>query len=198
MASNKDKSFFEKYNLKWVFTVGIITLILAIIFSIVSENLVSKLNATFSLLILVLIILLGIFFDIIGIAVTKADEKPFHAMASRRIKEANLAIKLIRNAGPVSNFCNDVVGDISGIISGAIGASIIFKLINIYGFKNTALLNTLIASITASLTVGGKALGKSYALMHYEKIVFTLAKLLNKVEQLLKVEFFKQKKYKKQ
>ncbi|MFQ8767640.1 MAG: hypothetical protein ACLR8U_14850 [Oscillospiraceae bacterium] len=43
-------------------------------------------------------------FDIIGVAVTAADEKPFHSMASRKVPEAGEALKLIRNAGRVSSF----------------------------------------------------------------------------------------------
>lgn len=190
-------SFSNKYNLKWVYTITIITFLLAIAFSVISENLVQRLNIIFAMLILLIIIVIGIVFDIIGISVTIADEGPYHAMATKRIEEANLAIKLVRNANQVSNFCNDVVGDISGIISGAVGASIIFKLINVYGFKNSALLNTLIASFTAALTVGGKALGKSFASVHYEKIVIEIAKFLNKIENLLNIELFKNNKKKK-
>ena len=196
MSSKEDKSFFEKYNMKWVLTITVITFILAVIFSVVAENLVDKLEVALAFLILLFIIIIGIIFDIIGIAVTKAEEKPFHSMASRKINEAKVAISLIRNAGPVSNFCNDVVGDISGIISGAVGASIIFKLTTEYGFKDSALLNTLIAASTAALTVGGKALGKSYALIHYEKIVMGLAKMIDKIERTFNVKFFKNNKKK--
>jgi len=35
------------------------------------------------------IVFIGIIFDIIGIAVTSADESPFHAMASRNIMVLN-------------------------------------------------------------------------------------------------------------
>ncbi len=77
----------------------------------------------------------NIFFDIIGIAVTTAKEMPFHAMAANKVEEAKYAIKLVKNASQVSNFCNDVIGDISGIISGSLGATIIFKLANIYDLK---------------------------------------------------------------
>lgn len=119
------KSFYEKYNIKWVIYISIFTFILAIIFSMISENLVDKVNIILSLLILITIILIGIIFDIIGIAVTRADEKPFHSMAAKKISEANIALELIKNAGPVSNFCNDVVGDISGIVSGSDRKSVV-------------------------------------------------------------------------
>ena len=70
-------------------------------------------------IILVVIILTGILFDIIGVAVTAADEKPFHSMSSRKLLGAKTSVALIRNASKLSNFCNDVIGDICGIISGA-------------------------------------------------------------------------------
>ena len=55
-------------------------------------------------------ILLGIVFDIIGVAVTAADERPFHSMAAHRTPGAREALGLIRKANKVSSFCNDVVG----------------------------------------------------------------------------------------
>jgi Mg2+/Co2+ transporter CorB len=41
----------------------------------------------------VLIIFLGVIFDIIGTAVMAANETPFHAMAAKKIKEAKIAVK---------------------------------------------------------------------------------------------------------
>ncbi|HLR20434.1 MAG TPA: hypothetical protein VK087_00375 [Tissierellaceae bacterium] len=197
MERKDGSKFFNKYNIKWVLTITIWTFILAIIFSILSENLVKNLNLLFAFFTLNIIIIIGIIFDIIGIAITRAEEKPFHSMASKRIKEARIAIYLIRNAGPVSNFCNDVVGDISGIISGAIGANLIYKLIRIYNFKNSTLLSILITASTAALTVGGKALGKSIALIHYETIIIKLSQFINLIENTFKINLVKNKKNKK-
>lgn len=191
----KDKdSIYIKYNLKWVYTISLITFVLAIIFSLISENLVNKLELGLAFVTLIVIILIGIIFDTIGIAVTRADEKPFHSMAAKKIEEAQMAISLVRNAGEVSNFCNDVVGDISGIISGAVGASIILKLTSTHGFEDVALLNTLIASFTAALTVGGKSIGKSYAMIHYETILMKFAKMIDMIEKIFNIEFFKDNK----
>ncbi len=194
MNKNEDNSFIKKYNIKWVAAISVWTFILAVIFSIIAENLVNNLDILLAFIILLVIIIIGIIFDIIGIAVTRAEEKPFHSMAAKKIDEAKIAINLIRNAGPVSNFCNDVVGDISGIISGAVGASLIYKLINTYGFENVTLLSILMTAFTASLTVGGKALGKSIALIFYEKIIFDIAKLINIIEKTFGVNFFPNKK----
>ncbi len=194
MSKKEGENFSKRYNLKWVIGISLWTFFLAIIISILTENLVKSLNILIAFLILLSIILIGIIFDIIGISVTVADEKPFHAMAANKISEAKVAIKLVRNAGPVSNFCNDVIGDISGIISGSVGATIIYKLLNTYGFKNGTLLSILLTALTASFTVGGKAIGKSIAFYNYEKIIFQVAKFFNFLEVNFHLDFFPNKK----
>lgn len=196
MGKKEDDSFTNKYNIKWVIMITIWTFIMAMIFSIITEGLVYNLDIFLAIIILILIILIGIFFDIIGIAVTTAKEKPFHAMAANRIEEAKYAIKLVRNAGEVSNFCNDVIGDISGIVSGAVGTTIIYKLINIYAIKNGSILSIIITSLIASLTVGGKAFGKSIAMLYSEKIIFQTAKIFNFIEKRFGLDILPNKKNK--
>ena len=60
---------------------------------------------------------MGIFFDIIGVAVTVANEHEFHAKATKKVKGSKDSIKLIRNAPKVANICADVIGDICGVLS---------------------------------------------------------------------------------
>lgn len=191
MARKPNSNLFKKYNIQWIIGITIWTFILAVIFSLLTENLIDNLNLIFSFVILIIIIVIGIIFDIIGIAITRAEETPFHSMAAKKIEEARIAILLVRNAGPVSNFCNDVVGDISGIISGAIGTSIIYKLIMVYQFENSTLLSILITSSTAALTVGGKALGKSIGLIYYNQIVVTLSKIITFFDKTFKMNIVK-------
>ena len=161
---------------------------MAMILSIITEGLVYNLDILLAIIILIIIILIGIIFDIIGISVTSAEEKPFHSMAANRIREAKYAIKLVRNAGEVSNFCNDVIGDISGIISGAVGATIIYRLIGIYDIKNGSILSIIITSLIAALTVGGKALGKTIAILYSEKIIFQIAKMFSMLSKRFKLD----------
>jgi CBS domain containing-hemolysin-like protein len=194
MDKKEDNNFAEKHNMRWVIIITIWTFIMAIVFSIITEGLVKNLNIFLAFVILVIIIFIGIFFDIIGIAVTTAEEKPFHAMAANRVEEAKYAIKLVKNAGQVSNFCNDVIGDISGIVSGAVGTSIIYKLINIYDIKNGSILSIIITSLVASLTVGGKALGKSIAISYSEKIIFETARIFNFLEKKFGIDILPDRK----
>lgn len=175
-------------NNKWIFSIIIWTFIMAIVFSIITENLMNNIDILAAFIILVFIIFIGILFDIIGIAVTSAEERPFHAMAANKVLEAKYAVRLIKNAGKVSNFCNDVIGDISGIISGAAGSTIIFKLIERYDIKNSTILSVFITALIASLTVGGKAFGKGIAINNSEKIIYYFAKIVRFLDEKLGIK----------
>ena len=71
--------------MKWVMQSFVITFILSVIFSYISTNGVSNLSVIPAILILVLVILLGICFDVIGVAVTVANEEEFHAKATKKM-----------------------------------------------------------------------------------------------------------------
>lgn len=108
----KTKNKKENSNIKWFIQVFIMTFILSMIFSYISANGVSHLNLVSAILILILVIGVGIFFDIIGVAVTVANEHEFHAKATKKVRGSKDSIKLIRNAPKVANICADVIGDI--------------------------------------------------------------------------------------
>lgn len=127
---------------------------------------------------------MGIVFDVIGVAAAAGREAPFHAMASNRVRGAREGIWLVRNADKVSVFCNDVVGDIGGTLSGAVGASIVFQLIS-QGFPMTeTILSTLMIALVAALTVGGKAVAKSFAINRSVDILLVAGKLLYVLEKV--------------
>ena len=96
--------------------------------SLASETSLSGAGAAAAALVLAVFIGLGILFDIIGVAVTAADPRPFHSMAAHKEPGAKEALVLLRNAGRVSSVCNDVVGDICGIVSGTTTAVIVVRL----------------------------------------------------------------------
>ena len=106
---NKEK---DTENIKWFIKVFISTFILSIVFSYISANGVSNLGLIPAIFILLLVIGIGIVFDIIGVAVTVANEEEFHAKATKKVKGSKSSIKLIRNAPKVANICADVIGDI--------------------------------------------------------------------------------------
>lgn len=103
--------------LKWLITVTISSFILSLVFSYISTTAISDLKVLPSIIILLIVIFLGIFFDLIATSVTVANEQDFHARASKKITGSKTAIKLIRNSAKVANFCADVIGDICGVLS---------------------------------------------------------------------------------
>ncbi len=115
-------------KIKWVIQAFCLTFFLSLLMSYITTNGISNLNIVVAVLILILVIFIGIITDIIGVAVTVADEAEFHAKASKKIKGSKTSIKLIRNASIVANICADVIGDVCGVLSGAISAMITAKL----------------------------------------------------------------------
>ena len=166
-------------NKNWVIKAFILTFFLALIISGISNVIVEKCGFIVLLIITVLIVILGIIFDIIGTAVLTADEATFHAKASNKIKGSRESIKLIKNASNIANFCNDIVGDICGIVSGSMGA-----MIAIYASANLNINNTLtallISSIISSIMVGGKAIGKNIAVKKSDEIIFMVGSIISK------------------
>lgn len=167
-----------KPDYKWIIGIIIWTFIISGSITLISETMLSKVNIYIAFIILVLIISVGILFDIIGVAVTAADETPFHSMASKKVHGARKAVTLIRNADKVSNFCNDVIGDVCGVVSGGTGAVIVTKIMSSTSIKEGLILTVVISAAIASLTVGGKALGKNYAISQSNNIVYGVAWLL--------------------
>ena len=174
MSKNKET---DHSKLKWFIQVFITTFILSICFSYISTNGVSNLNLVSSIIILVAVIAVGIIFDIIGVAVTVANEGEFHAKATKKVKGAKTSIRLIKNSAKVANICADVIGDVCGVLSGAISAMIAAKITE----KTGANLQFIISAVVASLTVGGKALGKEVANKESTPIVHFVGKILNKI-----------------
>ena len=120
----KEKINKEKVNVKWVSQITVVAFTLSFSLSFISETTIPNLSLIFGVILTLAFVFLGVLFDIIGVSVTSADEKVFHSMNSRKIRGANIAVKMVKNAEKVSNFCCDVIGDICGIISGASAASI--------------------------------------------------------------------------
>lgn len=153
----------KKSNLKWTLQIITLAFCISLVFSFASEIVLSNVNTIIGIIVLLIFILLGVVFDMIGVAVTSADEKPFHSMSAQKVHGAAMAVVFKKNADKVSSFCNDVVGDICGIISGSAGviiSSSVSKALNSDQFITTLLVTALIAA----LTIGGKAFGKSIAI----------------------------------
>lgn len=172
------KSKKELINYPWIIKIVLLAFIISIVFSILSETIIPNVNIVIGILILIIFVLIGVIFDMIGVAVQSADEAPFHSMNSRRIKGANVAVKFKKNADKASSFCNDVVGDICGIISGTAGSIIASKLA-IYFSLNSFITILIVTGIVSALTIGGKALGKSIAINKSNYILYEFSKVIS-------------------
>ena len=78
----------------------------------------------------------------------------------------------------MSSFCNDVIGDICGVISGSASAVIAARAV--LGMESTkATIVTLgMSALVAAVTVGGKAVGKTFAMGGSVQVVRTTAKVI--------------------
>lgn len=173
MKKNKKEN-----KIKWIITVMIVSFILSIIFSTLSESIIPNINIIFGIIVILLFIFIGIVFDMIGVAITAAEEKPFHSMASKKVKGSKNSVRLLKNSDKLASICNDVIGDVCGVVSGSAGmlvASTIAEILNI----NTSISVLVVTAIIASLTIGGKAIGKSSAIKNSEAITFRVGKILN-------------------
>lgn len=165
-------------TIRWVVTIFLVTIMVSGTISLLSDLIMAGSSMPVAFLILFVIILVGIIFDIIGMAVTCADEKPFHSMASRKVPGAQEAIRLLRNAERVSSICNDVVGDICGVVSGSASATIAVQIMAEFDFTWPQIVSLLMSALAAGLTVGGKAVGKGFAVSSSTRIVHGVGKLL--------------------
>lgn len=168
----------NKSNKKWLITIISMAFIISIIFSFTSEMLLKDAGLILSIILVLIFIVLGMIFDMIGVAVTAADEKPIISMNSKKIKGSKMAVKLIKNSDKVASMCNDVVGDICGIVSGTAGVAVATS-ISIKFDADLFIVSLLVTATIAALTIGSKAMGKGVAIKNSTKIITVFSKILS-------------------
>lgn len=186
----------KRNSWKKIAFVFVLSFIIAVLAGFASELLMRKSSIWVAWFLLFMIIGVSIIFDIIGMAATAASEKPHHAKAANRVPGAKQTVYLLRNADFVANFCNDIVGDVAGTLSGAMAASILVDLIRIYPtLENQEIIwNTLLLALVASVTITGKAMGKTLAINESDEIMSKVGILIAKVEQITGYSFTDTKK----
>ena len=172
----------KKKRNNWPLIVTILAFTISLLFSFMSESVMPKVGIIVGIMILILFIFIGIIFDMIGVAVTSSNEEPLHAMSSKKIKGAKKAVSFKKNADKVSSFCNDVIGDICGIISGSAGVSVARGLASTFNL-NIFYTGLIVTALIFSLTFGGKAFCKRIAIDNNHKIVYMTAKVISKFEK---------------
>ncbi|MET3684318.1 hypothetical protein ABID56_002444 [Alkalibacillus flavidus] len=178
-------------SIKFSIGIAVITFVLAAIFSLVSQGILGGVSWTVGFVIVVVIVLIGVSADMLGIAATAASEVPFHSMASERVYGAKNAIRIVRNADKFATFCNDVIGDIAGVISGTASTLVVIQLATAISNGDTNniqfVIGIIFTSFVAALTVGGKALGKSFAVRMSTNLVLFAGKLTAFIEDTLHI-----------
>lgn len=174
----KEKVKKEKVNVKWIVTIISISFVISFILAFISQVAIPNLSLFFGILVTLLFVGIGILFDIVGVAVTSSDEAVFHSMNSRKVKGANVAVMFKKNAEKVSSFCCDVIGDICGVVSGAAATTIAAILVTKYNW-NILVTGLFMTAIISSLTIGGKAIGKSFAINKSDIILYEFAKIIS-------------------
>ena len=190
-----------KSSIKFSLIIAVITFVLAAIFSSLSSSLLNQVSWILGLLLVLVIVSIGIVFDMLGIASAAVKEAPLNAMAAEKVKGAREAVIIQKNADKFSSFCNDVIGDISGIVSGAALAVVIIEIANIFqgnaGTSFQLLLSVVLTSLIAALTVGGKAFGKHFAINSSTSIIIVAGKAIYLIEKNLKIKVLPRTKGKK-
>ena len=164
---NKNK----KSKDRWPLRVFLIAVALSAVMSFCSSAALEDSGIWIPILVLVIFIALGIVFDMIGVAVTAADPRPFHSMAAHGEKGGREAIRLL-------NMSNKVVGDICGIVSGSTAAVIVAELQRSFS-TTTILISIGITALISGLTIGGKALFKRVAIEESTQVVYRVARIMN-------------------
>ena len=180
MGSKKTKGW------KHLLLIFVGTFLTAALVGIGSELLVRHSSLLIAGLFLLAVIGTGIVFDIIGMAATAATEAPHHARAANRVFGAQQAVYLVRNADVVANFSNDIVGDVAGTLSGVTVATIVVDLLRYYPTLAAyeIWLSTGMLALAASLTITGKAAGKTFAMQEANEIISIVGRLMATVEKV--------------
>ncbi len=173
----------KRRRTRWVIIISIWTFFLAIGFGFVTQYILNELQSlVVSFAILMVVIFLGIIFDLVGTAAAAAKVAPLNAKAARKVVGAKRGVYLVKNAEQVANFCNDVAGDISGVVSGTLAAIIVFRLMVSLPFEQAEFyLGILLTALVASLTVGGKAWGKIVAINHSTEVILLVGSLITRL-----------------
>ena len=175
---NKEKKYKKKADIKWIITIIIISFSISIAFSFISETLFPKVALILEIIFLLVFIGIGIIFDMIGVSVTSSSLEPFNSMAARKVKGSKMAVKFKKNADKVSSFCCDVIGDVCGVVSGSASVIIATSLASKLNL-NQFIVVLIVTACVSALTIGGKAIGKSYAINKSNIILYRVAKFVS-------------------
>ena len=163
--------------LSWGLSVLFLSFGLTVLFSFLTEISIKGSPVYICVIVLIVLLFLNIGCDMIANAIITCQPDAFHAMASNKIKGANRAVTLCKNATKLGSVFADVIGDICGIVSGAEGAVLVVYIAAIADGNIWEIVSSiLVSAVIGALTVGGKAIFKHFAMKYNKQIVFSFAK----------------------
>ena len=88
--SKKNKN---KVKYGWIVTILLLSFVISVVFSFASEMVLPNVNIIWGVVVALIFILIGVLFDMVGVAVTASDEAVFHSMSANKVKGAKIAVK---------------------------------------------------------------------------------------------------------
>jgi CBS domain containing-hemolysin-like protein len=166
----------DEVNFLWSFKILILSFLLSVFFSFLSETVLTHTSMIFSIAIILIFMFIGVISDMCGVAITSCYSK-FETVKNE--KHQKMCKQLVKNSDKISVVCCDIIGDICSILSGACGASIIFKVVSYNNLDiNVGILSTCVSGLIACLTIFFKSLEKTIAVKYSEKLTLTISKVL--------------------
>ncbi len=162
--------------LAWGLCVLLLSFVLTIVFSFLTEISIKGSPVYICVIVLVVLLFLNIGCDVLANAVMTCDVQAFHAMASNKIRGAKRAVGLCRNATKLGSIFADVIGDICGIVSGSAGTALVVYIAASGGNLYELIASIGVSAVIGALTVGGKAIFKHFAVKYNKQIVFGFSK----------------------
>jgi len=156
--------------------IGALTLAVGILVTFPTQLGVAVFPPTVSSLVILVVVLVGVACDIVGVSATAASETPFITRASKRIPGAREGLYLVRHADTVSVLMLDLVGDLSGTISGALAAGIVLKITHTHG---AAFETAVVVGVVGAFTVGIKTLSKAFAVRRADAVIIAVGRVLH-------------------
>ncbi len=171
----------DNFNLKWSIKILVLSFVLSTVFSLLSDVLLTSASFLLASLIILVLMFVGVIFDMIGVAITSCNAERFVQMQKDGVKYAKESLYLIKNSDKISVICCDIIGDICSILSGACGACIVYKLIST-GIESSlvTLVSAVVSGVIACLTIFLKSLEKSVAVNKNKQITLFIAKCIKR------------------
>lgn len=165
----------------WLICLTFLAIFVALVIGFVSEAFLGTNSIPVCIAIILVLLLVAFFGDIIAMAAISGDITHFNSMASRRIKGAKICVKLVKNGDRVASVLSDVLGDVTAIVSGSVGASLAFVILDNTTMHSTlqALTIASVAAVISGIAILAKALAKMIGIKNSTRVIYATGRFLS-------------------